>query len=59
MIKEMKPGDVVYHIDRDEYGYPVEASGTAYLAAIADFIGTAQSVAQRWMESENDAKGNV
>lgn len=38
MIKEMKPGDVVYHIDRDEYGYPVEASGTAYLAAIADYI---------------------
>jgi hypothetical protein len=38
MIKEMKPGDIVYHINRDEYGYPVEASGTVYLAEIADYI---------------------
>lgn len=41
MIKEMKPGDVVYHIDRDEYGYPVESSGTVYLATIADYIVSA------------------
>lgn len=38
MIKEMKPGDIVYHIDRDEYSYPVEASGTVYLAEIAGYI---------------------
>lgn len=38
MIKDLNPGDYVYHIDRDEYGYPVEASGTVYLAAIADYI---------------------
>lgn len=38
MIKEMKPGDDVYHVDRDEYGYPVEASGTVYFAMIADYI---------------------
>lgn len=38
MIKEMKPGDDVYHVDRDEYGYPVEASGTVYLAEIAGYV---------------------
>lgn len=38
MIKEMKPGDIVYHIDFDEDGYPVEASGTVYLAEIAGYI---------------------
>lgn len=38
MIKEMKPGDVVYHINRDEDGYPLEACGTVYLAAVENYI---------------------
>lgn len=38
MIKEWKPGDIVYHINRDEDGYPLDVCGTVYLATVENYI---------------------